>query len=198
MALSKIRRILIAIVGLLLFLNLAALGVAKFGKPGDQAEARKVDVIAWTEKPEVATAARTELEAAGHRVTLTQTQREHKVPNGYRLVMKGDKDMLASVRDTLVYKKLPVKLVAGGAELQYGNVFPDKSKAEAQAKRVKNSEKMTFTVVENHRTVKKPAQKLVVSGLDEKTGEEIVGSLRDKGMDVESQPVAPAEPGEAG
>lgn len=199
MALSKIRRLLIAVVGFLLLLNILALGVARFGSSQAVARDQRFEVVGWTEKADVAKAAKAELETAGRQVSLTETKRDTQVPNGYRLVMQGDADFLASVLETLKFQKLPVKLVSNGKELQLGEVYQDRAKAENKARAVLASQKVNFQVKESHKTVTKPAHKLVVSGLDEKAADEVLSVLRGKGLDAESQPVEEGTPaGEPG
>lgn len=188
MALSKIRRLLIAVVGFLLFVNVILLGVAKFGSAQAVDRARKFDVVGWTDKAETAQAAKAELETAGRQVVLTESKREQQIPNGYRLVMTGAEEDLKSFQEAMKFKKYPVKLVSGGKELQYGTVYQDKAKAEKQSKAILKSDGFNFRVQESYKTVTKPAQKLVVSGLDQKSADEVLALLQGKGLDAEIQP----------
>lgn len=199
LALSKIRRLLIAVVGFLLFVNVILLGVAKFGSAQAVERDRKFDVVAWADKADVAKATKAELEAAGRTVDLSEAKREQQIPNGYRLVMTGDPGDLKSFLEAMKFKKHPVKLVSEGRELQYGNVYQDKAKAEKQAKAVLKSDGFNFRVQESYKTVTKPAQKLVVLGLDEKTANEVDALLQGKGLDSEVQPAkAESSTGEPG
>lgn len=195
MDLSKLRRILIAIVGLLLFINLGLLVYAKVGSAPTKVVVRRYDVTAWSLKPAATAAATKELEAAGRKVTVSDTRRVVPIPNGYRVVMKADETMLKAVKETLTYKKhTGLKIVADGTELQYGGVFMDKAKAEATASRVKKAERITFQVVQNYRQVEKPAQKLVLKDLEEPAAREVESMLQGKGMEVELKELPPATP----
>lgn len=188
LALSKIRRVLIAIVGFLLFVNVVLLGVAKLGSAQADSRATKYDVVGWTEKAEDAKAAKAELEAAGRQVSLAESKREQQIPNGYRLVMTGAEEDLKSFLEAMKFKKYPVKLVSGGKELQFGSVYQDKAKAENKAAAVRKSDGFNFRVQESYKTVTKPAQKLVVSGLDKESADEVLALLQGKGLDAQLQP----------
>ena len=130
MALTKIRRLLIAFVGFLLVINLVLLGVARYGQ--SQAASRiTYNIVAWIDEADQASSLKSAVEAPGRTVSLTEAPREVKTPAGFRLVMSGKPALLGPVAESLKVKKRPVKLVADGTEIQWGGPFPDRGMAAA-------------------------------------------------------------------
>ncbi len=180
MALSKIRRVLIATFGFLLLVNLILLGVAWTGSAGSGPDAN--DVVAWATTAEAAEAAAQQLRDAGREVSVSVSEREVQVPNGFRLVKSGEL-YVKSYYDTLKAGGAPVRIVGDGAEVQYGDVWPDRAKAEAARSRVLKTFLVKFDVVPSHRTAKASAHRLVVSGLGEAATLEVVEFFKEKSMD---------------
>jgi len=180
LALSKIRRVLIATVGFLLLINLILLGVAWINSVRSASQAN--DVVAWTTSDEAAETAARLLRDAGRKVSISVAEREVQVPNGFRLVKSGEL-YVKSYYETLKTGGAPVRIVGNGAEVQYGDVWPDRAKAEAARARVLKSFLVKFDIVPSHRTEKVSSHRLVVSGLNDAATVEVVEFFKEKSMD---------------
>ncbi len=197
MALSKIRRILIAIVGFLLLVDVLLLGVAWMGSATTEAETN--DVVAWAASAEAGQAAAAELKAAGREVSISEADRDVRVPNGFRLVKTGQLYVQPYYR-TLHEANKPVRILGEGAEaeVQYGEPLPERAKAVELARQVQKQHGIVFDVHESFRFVKKKAYRLVVSGLDEKATAEVFKYFEGKNMEPGVHAPASKQSGEPG
>jgi len=194
LALSKIRRYLIAAVGFLLLVDLALLGLAWSGAGKTQGPETFSTLVVWVDDPVLAEQMAAAQRDAGRKVTLSEGERTIQVPDGYRLVLKNEPTTVQAIFEALKFKKRPVKLSEDKNEIHYGGVFSERSKAESEVQRVLKADGTQFTVVENHRDKKIQALQLVLLDLDSGSAQEVTEFFEGKGLEVEVQPAASEKP----
>ncbi len=194
MALSKIRRYLIAAVGFLLLVDLALLGLAWSGAGKSQGSETFTTLVVWLEDPDLADQMAAAQRAAGRKVSLSEGERTIQVPDGFRLVLKSDPTYVQAIFEALKFKKHPVRLSEDKNEIHYGGVFSERSKAESEVQRVLKADGAQFTVVENHRDKLVKAHRLVLADLDSGSAKEVADFFEGKGLEVEVQPAASDQP----
>jgi hypothetical protein len=197
LALSKIRRYLIAAVGILLLVDLALLGLAWSGVGTPREPETFTTLIVWLEDPELAEEMAAAQKAAGRKVSLSEGERTIQLPDGYRLLLKSTPTSAQSIFETLKFKKRPVTLSEDKKEVHYGEVFSERSKAESEVQRVLKADGIKFTVAENHKEKMVKAHRLVLSDLDSGSAKEVTDFFEGKGLEVEVQSPTSDQPEES-
>ncbi len=196
MALSKIRRFLIATVGFLLLVDLVLLGLVWSGVLATEEPEGRKNVVVWVEDPDAAEGFAAGQRSAGREVSLAEGDRTIQVPDGFRLVVRNSATA-RSIFEALKIRKQPVKLSEDANEVQYGGIFSDRAKAEAEVQRILKTEQMQFTVVENLRDKSVKAHRLVVRDLDPTSTGEVTEFFKGKGLEFEILPAASGNPEES-
>jgi len=190
LALSKIRRFLIAAVGFLLLVDLALLGLAWSGSGKPQEPETISTLVVWFEDPILAEQMAAGQRDAGRKVSLSEGERTLQVPDGFRLVLKNDPMTVQAIFESLKIKKRPVRLSEDKTEIHFGGVFSERSKAESEVQRVLKADGTQFTVVDNLRDRLVKAHQLVLSDLDPESTKEVTEFFEGKGLEVEILPAA--------
>lgn len=165
MTLPEIRRLLIVIVVVLLVIDGGLIAYAKFGSSFSSAARQQYSVVAFCMTTEPITKLKGEAQKLELDVETAGVKHEFPVPEGYRLVMRNDPEVLVPIHETAKFKKLPVKLTDKNACLQYGKIEKDKKKADKLAKQVTEKHSLTFTVEPSMKHVSKNGYKILLKSV---------------------------------
>lgn len=145
---TVVRRVLLALVTLLLFADAGALAVLKFGsgpKPSDE----KSKVVIWVDKKVDAQGIATAIKSAGYEPIVKPATREEEVDADFRLAMEASKkallDPVAQVLKQNGHKK--ISFSSDGTILYFGGVYKQKAQALKMAEKLKTKDRFIFKVV---------------------------------------------------
>lgn len=184
---STIRRVLLGIVALLLFVDVGALAFVKVSassEGGDEpADNAVMKVVAWLEDPIQAGTVAGAIKAEKFEVEVAEAQREKAVPSGYTLVFRAsDAELLKPIAETLQHKGWS-QVTVTGEQLQLGGIYPSKAKAAAVADKVQAQEGIKFEIIEGTKIVPVKSHKVVVKGLGRKEAERVVEILLENNVE---------------
>ncbi len=140
-----------------------------------------VDIIAYCPKIHNADGVKKNLEGEGRSVATFSVTYGVPVPNGYRLVVRGSKNMLTAVNETLKVYNLPSAYLDNHTALQLNSIFKTEKEARAKAENLKKRVSVPFKVEENTKRVKKPCVKIMVSNAPKADEEAITSALKNAG-----------------
>jgi hypothetical protein len=165
---TVVRRILIAVVGLLLLLDVGALAYVKFASGPAPSEAKSKLAI-WIDDEGQANAALKLVEEMEYKAVIKTAVRDEFVEADYRVVMTADRrellDPVAKILKKAGHKNLSFN--DEGTELYYGGVYPTKAKAKKVAARLMEEEKFGFDIEPGKKKVQKPSFKVVIYDVPE-------------------------------
>ena len=192
---ATIRRILIAIVGLLLMVDAAALAYVKFtGGPSPSDEKSKL--VLWIDNAEQAKAAEAMLKEQNYEPILKPDKRKAEVEGDFRVVMKGDKKILESIAKVLKQgghgKQLSYS--EDGTKLYYGGFHKQKAQALRVAERIKAKEQLVFEVAPGVKMVAKASNKVVVVSMPSNMIEGVMTDLSAQEIEVNDHTETSLEP----
>ena len=175
-----LRRILIAVVALLLTLDVAALGVLKFSGTGSTSD-RMSKVVFWIDDKGDAKTAVSILKEEGHEALLKPAKRETTVDSGYRVAMPSDTEgFLKSVEGIL--KKAgygPLSYNDDGSVLYYGGIYEKKSEANKIVASLEEKESVVFEVQRGRKKVKKSSQRVILVEISESSVDSVIAAVED-------------------
>lgn len=199
LTLSQIRRILIVIVGFLLLVVSGMLGYVKYEATAEPDIQSTYIVSGFTENLKTATALKKQFMDEGHDVSVQAVSHKFEKPDGFRLVVRNDENLLKSFKATLDFHKQPAKIVKAskaGEEsyLTYPKVFREKKQAEQMAKKIQKKAMVAFAVEQNTKIVSKKALHLTVKDLVAEEADTVEEELNGKGfVDIAVKEI-PVEP----
>lgn len=194
---TAVRRILLALVTLMLIADLAALALVKSqgGEPApdgpDKAESFKV--VARIDKAAQAKITAKAIEKLGVTVEMEKTSRMVEKQTGFRLVFEASSvEILKAVAETLQYKgyTCAISEKSGQPQLYLGDIYPSKAKAAEVMTKVQRQESIKFEIVNGIKQVKVPTNKLTIRDVEQGTADKITEILGEmKVTDYEQIPV---------
>lgn len=193
---TVVRRILIGVVGLLLLLDVAALGIVKFsGKSGPSDEKSKLAI--WIDDEGQAKAALKIVEEAPYKGEIKPAQREVFVEADFRVVMDADRKELLDPVFKILKKAGHQNLSFNdeGTELYYGGVYQTKAKAKKVAAKLMEEESFGFDVRPGRKKVQKKSFKVVVYDVPVNMITDLTDKIEDE-YQVEAIDEYPVEPKE--
>lgn len=196
---TVVRRILIALVGLLLVLDAGALGIVKFAS-GPKPSAEKSKLVLWIDDKAQAEEAAEKLKEMGYEPLLKEGKRATFVDANFRVVMSASrKELLDPVAKVLAksgHKNLSFN--EDGTLLYYGGSYAKKSEAMRVAKSLKAKEMLVFEVEPGQKKVMKPSHRLILLEISDNMIDSATDPLRESVdiADEEIESLEPAEPEE--
>lgn len=185
---ATVRRILIAIVGLLLMADAAALAYIKFtGGPAPSDEKSKL--VLWVDDADQAQTAGDTCTEQGYEAVVSPAKRQSQVEADFRVAMKGNEKVLKPIAQTLKQAGhgKQISLSDDGTKLYYGGFYKQKAQAVRQAERIKAQEKMVFEVVPGSKTVSKASNKVVIASMPSNMVEGLISEIVAKGVEISDQ-----------
>lgn len=180
MTLTQIRRTLlvflavciIAVGGLLAFVN----------KEEQPVELEGIaDVVAVCPQVNKAGGLKQSLLDKGYQVSAVQVSYGVPKPNGYRVVFRGDTNMVQSFHATLKTLHIPCSYIDKKSGLQVGGVFKSEKEAKAKADSIRKKAGVSFEVEQSTKQVKKACIKLVASAVPKAVADSISEELTEAG-----------------
>lgn len=160
---SVVRRIMLAIVTLLLVADAGALAVLKLGsgpKPSDE----KSKVVVWVDKQEDAQGIAAIFKHENYEPLVKSATREESVDADFRLAMNASKKSLlepvAQVLKQNGHKSLSYN--EEGTTLFFGGVYKQKAQALRVAERLKTKDRFIFEVVRGKKINKIPSFRVIL------------------------------------
>ena len=191
---AVVRRILILIVGVLLLLDVAALGIVKFASADPPSE-EKSKLAIWIDDEDQANAALSEVQELEYKAEIKPAERDVFVEADFRLVMDADRrellDPVAKILKKAGHKNLSFN--DEGTELYYGGVYATKAKAEKMAAKLMEEEKFGFEVRPGRKKVKKKSFKVVVYDVPQNRITNLTDPIEEE-YEVETIDEYPVEP----
>jgi hypothetical protein len=178
---TVVRRVLIGIVGLMLLLDVAALGIVKFSSdsaPSDE----KSKLAIWIDDEGQAKAALKIVEEQKYKGEIKPAKRDVFVEADFRVVMDADRRELLEPVAKILKKAGHQNLSFNdeGTELYYGGVYATKDKAKKVAAKLMEEEKFGFDVRPGQKKVKKPSFKVVVYGVPQNRISDLTDPIEDE------------------
>ncbi|MCA9777360.1 MAG: hypothetical protein KC800_11605 [Candidatus Eremiobacteraeota bacterium] len=194
---TVVRRILIGVVGLLLLLDVAALGIVKFGT-GPAPSDEKTKVAIWIDDKGQADAAVKMLAENGYAETFSKPgKRETFVEADFRVVMEASrKELLDPVANVLKrggHKNLSFN--KEGTELYYGGVYQTKAEAKKVAAKLEKQEMLVFDVKPGQKKVMRDSFKVIIPEVPSNMVSEATSPVETEYevVNIEEYPLAPKE-----
>ena len=194
---TVVRRILIGVVGLLLLLDVAALGIVKFGA-GPAPSKEKTKVAIWIDDKGQADAAAKMLAENGFTDVITKPgQRETFEEADFRVVMEASrKELLDPVAKVL--KKgghSNLSFNDDGTELYYGGVYQTKAEAKKVQAKLEKQEMLVFDVKPGQKKVMKDSFKVIIPEVPSNLVSEATSPVETEYevVNIEESPLAPVE-----
>lgn len=163
---TVIRRVLIALVLVMLLLNVGALGLVKFAA-GPKPSEEKSKVVLWIHSDTEAKAAAAMLEKAGYSALVKPAQHSGFVEANFRLAMKASKpELLAPIERVLRnagYNQL--KLDKENSILYYGGVYQSKAEAAKVADMLRAKESLVFDVTPGLKAIKTKSNRVILTSV---------------------------------
>jgi hypothetical protein len=191
------RRTLIAIIGLLLMADAAALAYIKFTggpRPSDE----KSKLVLWIDNAEQAATAGEVIKEQGYEGVVKADKRKSEVEADFRLAMKSSKkELLKPIEKVLRqagHKQLSYS--PDGTMLYYGGLYKQKAQALRQAERLKAQEQLVFEVRPGSKVVSKASNKVVIMSMPSNMIEGLLSEITAKGVEVNDQTEISLEPKE--
>ncbi len=184
---ATIRRVLIAIVGLLLIVDAGALAYVKFNS-GPAPSEEKSKLVFWIDDAAQAETAAEALKAAGYEPVLKADKRKTEVETDFRVVMIGKEEILKSIAETLRqsgHQQLSFSEDRG--KLYYGGFFKQKAQALKTVERIKAQEKIVFEVAPGIKTVEKKSNRVILLSVSTNMVPEVQETLRAKNVTVDDE-----------
>lgn len=181
---TLVRRGLIALIAVALFVNAGALVLIKSSAgPAPSDDLSKL--VFWIDDADQAGKAQDVLKAEGYDVLLKGAEREDFVDANFRVVMPGETKILKPVASSLVRSgHKNVSLSKDGTKLYYGGVFTSKSEAKRVAKSLEAKEKFIFDVEPGKKKVKKPSHRLIIAEVPRNYVTLLEEKLRESAVDT--------------
>lgn len=192
MTLSQIRRILMAIflvcilcLSTILFLLHKEEAIAAAPPTGS------VDIIAYCPKVYKAASLKQSIEGNGAVVSTLSVKYGVPTPNGYRVIVRADKNMLEAFHASMKIRHLPSAYVENHQALQFGGIFKTEKEALAKAESVKKQVGVRFLVEANTKQVMKPCVKFIITNAPKAKEGDIRNALENAGcIDINVKDVA--------
>lgn len=190
---ASIRRLLIAIVGLLLIIDAGALAYVKFsGGPSPSDDKSKL--VFWIDDAAQAKVAAETLKGAGYEPVLKADKRKTEVETDFRVVMVGKKEILNAIAQTLRQSgHQQLSFSEDGGKLYYGGFFKQKAQALKTAERIKSQEKMVFEVLPGTKTVEKKSNRVILLSVSTNMVPEVQEALRAKDIKLDDELETPLD-----
>ncbi len=194
---TAVRRIMLALVTLMLIADVAALALVKTQggevSTDDPGTPETFKVVAKIDKVAQAKITAKAIEKLGVTVELEKTSRMVEKQTGFRLVFEASSvEILQAVAETLQYKgyTCAISEKSGQAQLYLGDIYPTKAKAAEVMTKVQRQESIKFEIVNGVTQVKVPTNKLVIRDVDQNVADKITEILGEmKVTDFEQIPV---------
>lgn len=178
MNLSQIRRILLIIVSCVLVIDGGLLLFVKFS--GEKKSGNTIDIVAFSQAETHASQLKQQFVDEGLNVSVIKVKHEFETPKGFKVVLRNDDEtILEPVYAALIFKKQPVNYADKKKCIMYGKVYPDKAKADAAVKKVKDVAGVAFEVEPNLVKVNKDAYKMVIKEIPEEMEGDLMARLTD-------------------
>ncbi|MBQ7569186.1 hypothetical protein IJT17_10355 [bacterium] len=154
------------------------------------------DIVAFCPQVKSAPELKKRLEESGVSVNTMSVTYGVAVPNGYRLIVRGDKGMIEAFHAALKVRKLESQFLEDKTALQYGGVYKSEKEAKAKAASVSQRAGVAFQVEPSTKQVKKPCVKFIVPNVSKALADGIVDVLESSGcVDINVKDVEPASEG---
>lgn len=195
---ATIRRVLIAIVGLLLIIDAGALAYVKFSS-GPAPSDEKSKLVFWIDDAAQAKAAAEALKATGYEPVLKADKRKTEVETDFRVVMTGKDEILKSIAETLRQSgHTQLSFSEDRSKLYYGGFFKQKAQALKTVERIKAQEKIVFEVAPGTKTVEKKSNRLILLSVPSNMVSAVQDELQAKNIKIDDESETPlGESGEA-
>jgi hypothetical protein len=182
---ATIRRVLIAIVGLLLMVDAAALAYVKFTS-GPAPSDEKSKLVMWVDKGEQAKTAVAFLKEQNYDPIVKPDKRKTEVEADFRVAMKSTKKELLKPIEQILRQSGHQQLSYSedGTKLYYGGFYKQKSEAVRMAERIKSKEQLVFEVVPGVKTVGKASNKVILMSVSTNMVETVMSDLAAKGVEI--------------
>ncbi len=173
---AVVRRVMLAVVLILLVIDGALLAYVKFGSSHKKDQI--VDIEFFVSDP--LKVAKLKDALSGYNLNVSSVMREVQIQDGYVVVRHlGSKDLAEPVAKTLTKHGWKGLKVVDGS-VQVGGKFKQRKKADLLASKLERKEKIKFEVEPGYKTVKRKAFKVVIKGVEGEQKRNDVVSLLDK------------------
>lgn len=174
---TVIRRVLIAIVGLLLLLDVAALAWIKTKTEPTPSE-DKSKIVFWIDDAGEAKAATESLKELGYEPIVKNAERNDFVEADFRLELDGVGSPLKPTGRILRKRGYAsVTWNEDGTVLDYGKVFATRAEAEQTATNIGNKEGVYFSVVPGKKKTVKQSHRVILLEVPNNKIDEVVGPI---------------------
>lgn len=195
---ASIRRILIAIVGLLLIVDAAALAYVKLIGRGPTPSDELSKFVLWIDNKAQADKAAEVLKQRGYEPLVKPDQRKSPVETDFRVAMAGSKKILDPIAQTLRQSgHTQLSFSEDGEKLYYGGFYKQKSEAVRVAERIKSQEKMVFEVVPGVKMVSKKSHRVIVLEIPSNMIEPLMADISASNIEIDDYTETPLEPKES-
>lgn len=180
---TAVRRILLALVTLMLIADVAALALVKgqgSPEPSDPGAGEKFNVVAKVDNAKQAGIVTKAIENLGVTVESEKSSRQVEKQTGFRLVFEASSvEILKAVAETLSYKGYTCSISEKDdkAQLYLGGNFKTKAQAAQVMSKVQRQESIKFEIVNGVELKKVPTNKLTVRNLDQETAKKVTDIL---------------------
>lgn len=194
---ATIRRILIAVVGLALMVDAAALVYIKFTS-GPKPSEEKSKLVLWVDDKAQAKTAEATLKEMGYEPILKADKRENVVDADFRVVMKSTKKELLKPIEQILRQAGHSQLSysSDGTMLYYGGFYKQKAEALRVVERIKAKEQLVFEVATGTKVVPKPSHRVILLSVPTNMTEGLIDQLREKKITIADSVETPIEPAE--
>lgn len=157
------RRIMIAVVGLLLILDAGALAFIKLTS-GPSPSEEKSKLVIWIDDGAKAKGVAAMLKEQGYQPVVKPDKRKSEVEADFRLAMSSSKKELLEPIAAVLRQggHSGLSYSEDGTKLYYGGFFKQKAQASRVGQRIKEKDQIVFEVVPGKKTVSKPSHKVIL------------------------------------
>lgn len=195
---AGIRRLLIAIVGLLLIVDAAALAYVKFAGRGPSPSDEKSKLVLWIDDAEQAKKAAAILKEQGYSPLVKPDQRKTPVESDFRVAMHGSQKILEPIAQTLRQSgHTQLSISEDGEKLYYGGFYKQKSEAVRVAERIKSQEKMVFEVVPGTKMVSKKSTRVILLEVPVNLIDGLMSDITAQNLEIDDYTDTPLTPVES-